>query len=88
MATIAVVRAKTSFVITAIIQDVLRSVMNCLAGESLPAHAVSRIYHIAVPEAELGLIGVSFSSINVSQDCFAVGNARAIKRALAARARN
>ena len=59
MATIAVVRAKTSFVMTAIIQDILRSVTDCLAGERVWASVVSRIDHVAGADAELSLIVIS-----------------------------
>ena len=80
-----VVRAVTPFMITAVIQDELRSVTNCLAGERLRARAIGRILHVARTDTKLSLIGVGRSSVDVVQSCVTVGQAGAEDRPSAAR---
>ena len=74
--------------VTAIIQDVLRSITDYLAGERVWASVISRIDHVAGTDAELILIDVSCSSVDIGQGCVTVGKAGAIGGTLAARARD
>ena len=67
MTTAAVVRAKTPLTTTAITQDLLRSVTNCLTGQRFHARAISRIHHVAVPDAKMGPVVVSISGIDIVQ---------------------
>ena len=82
------IRAETPFMITAVIQDGLRSVTNRLAGERLRARAIGRIFHVAMTDAELSLVGVGRFRVNVAQSCITVGHAGAIVGAVAARGSN
>ena len=88
VAAVAVARAKTAFMTTAIIQDVLRSGTNCPAGERFCAGAVGRIHHVTVSDAKLSPIGISRSGVDVVSSSLAVGNAGGEGGALAARARS
>ena len=80
MAEDTVVRAVTPFMIIAVIQNGLRSVTNCLAGERLRARAISRIRHVAMTDTKLSSIGVVRSSVNLVQSFITVGQAGAVDR--------
>ena len=88
VAGVTVVRAETPFMMTAVTQDGLRSIMNCLAGERFRARAIRRIHHIARTDAELSSIGVGRSSVDVGQSCITVGDAGAVGGPIAARGSN